>query len=450
MLNFDALRHRFSGCVIRADDRDYHAARLVWNAAIDRRPAAIVRCATTTDVCKALRFATASGLKVTVRGGGHSVAGCPIQHDALVIDLSGMRAVQIDASKGTAIVAGGATWREVDAAAGAFWLGTTGGMVSSTGVGGLTLGGGIGWLMRKFGLASDNVMAVEVALASGELLNVDDHHHEELFWAVRGGGSIPAVVTAFTFRLHAVSTVLAGGLWYPAEQAGPLLRALRPFLADAPDELTCMVTATCVLPAPFLPAAMHGKPAVVLWVCWCGDLAAGGKALAKVRAMEGVFADLIAPHSYPIFQSSMDATAPFGMRHHCRTASLRTLQDSVIDLFARRAMNLPTPFSLVHLCQLGGRVARGRQDLPTAVLRDHEFIVNIVGTSPLSEDDARVTDWVRDFATELGPYAGAQTYINFEAQVERATNAIFSEASQARLASLRARYDPAGVFLPLR
>ena len=271
-----------------------------------------------------------------------------------------------------------------------------------------------------------------------------------MFWAVRGAGHIPGVVTAFTFRLHPVSTVLAGGLWFPAEQAGKLLRTLRPILADAPDELTFMVTASMVPRAHFMPANMHGKPAVALRVCWCGDLAVGGRALLEVRALEGVFADLIAPQSYPTLQSSMDATAPVGMRNYWRTASLRTLQDSVIDLFARRAMTLPTPFSLVHLYQLGGIVARGRLDLPSSVLRHHEFIVNIVGSSPFRQDDARVADWVRDFARELGPHAGTQTYINFEARVERAPNATFSEASLARLTSLRARYDPAGMFLPMR
>jgi len=447
VLDFDLLRRRLVGCVVSEGDPNYDDARSVWNAVVDRRPAAIVRCASTADVLEALRFATASNRKVTVRGGGHSVEGRPIQHDALVIDLSGMRTVHVDAARRRAIVAGGATWRDVDTAAGAFWLGTTGGMVSTTGVGGLTLGGGIGWLMRKFGLAADNVLAAEVALANGELLNVDEHHHQDLFEAIQGGTSIPGVVTAFTFRLHTVGTVFAGELWFPVEQAGNLLRTLRPLLADAPDELTVMVSAMATPTVPSLPAAMHGKPAVALGVCWCGDLEAGASNLADIRALKGAFADHIAARSYVGFQSSLDATAPHGMRHSWRTLSMRTLEDPVVDLFARRAMDLPTSLSLVHIHQLGGKVARGRSEPPSAVLRDHEFILKIVGTSAFPQDDARVNAWVHEFATELEPYAGPQTYVNFEGRVEHALDATTSGAIQARLASLRARYDPAGVFL---
>ena len=450
MIPLDTLRHRLAGCVIGAGDRDYDAARAVWNAAIDRRPLAIVRCASVTDVCEALRFATANDLRVTVRGGGHSVAGRPIQPDVLVVDLTGMRSVKVNAAQRSATVAGGATWRDVDAAAAAFWLGTTGGMVSTTGVGGMTLGGGIGWLMRKYGLAIDNLHGAEVALATGELLLVDEQQHEELYWAVRGGGGIPGVVTAFTFALHPVSMVLAGSLWFPAEQAGKLLRTLRPLLADAPDELTCIVTATGTPPAPFLPPAMHGKPAVVLGVCWCGDLEAGRQTLATVRSLEGVFADLIEAQSYPALQSSLDMTAPSGMRHYWRNLSVPRLTDAVIDLFAQQAMTLPTPFTLIHLHQLGGAVARSQRDLPTSVLRDQEFILNIAAACLAPQDEARMTDWVRDYARKLEPHCGIQSYINFEAKIERVPNATFSEASRARLAALWARYDPAGVFLKPR
>ncbi len=283
-IRWDSLAMNLQGTLMLPGAPHFETARRIWNAMIDRRPAAIAVCASRADVVTAIRFAAEAGLKVTVRGGGHSVGGLAIQDDTLLIDLGGMRAVDVDARHRRATVAGGALWRDFDAVAGAFGLATTGGMISTTGVGGLTLGGGIGWLMRKYGLASDNLLGAEVVLASGETVRPSNDRHADLFRVLRGGGVRLGVVTQFDFKLHPVSTVLAGGLWCKAERAADVLRTFREFSAQIPDELTMVAIATVAPPAPFVPPALHGKPVIIIACCWCGEQQAGERVLAPLRA----------------------------------------------------------------------------------------------------------------------------------------------------------------------
>ena len=310
----------------------FETARRVWNGMIDRRPAAIAACANRADVVAAIQFAADTGLKVTVRGGGHNVGGLAIQDDTLLIDLGGMRAVEADARNRRAAAAGGALWRDFDSVTGAFGLATTGGMISTTGVGGLTLGGGIGWLVRKYGLASDNLLGAEIVLANGESVRVGEERHVDLFRALRGGGNRLGVVTQFDFTLHPVTTVLAGGLWCKAERAAEALRTFRDFAAQAPDELTMVASVAVAPPAPFVPSALHGKPVVVILCCWCGDQQAGELVLAPLRERLRADVDMIALLPYPAWQASADMTAPHGLRNYWRSTCLPTLDDEAIDL----------------------------------------------------------------------------------------------------------------------
>lgn len=269
-IGWDSLAMNLQGALMLPGAPHFETARRIWNGMVDRRPAAIAACANQADVVAAIHFAAESGLKVTVRGGGHNVGGLAIQEDTLLIDLGGMRTVDVDARHRRAAVGGGTLWRDFDSVAGTYGLATTGGMISTTGVGGLTLGGGIGWLMRKYGLASDNLQGAEIVLASGESMRVGEELHIDLFRALRGGGAGLGVVTQFDFNLHPVSTVLAGGLWCKAERAADVLRTFRDFAAQAPDELTMVAVVAMAPPAPFVPKALYGKPVVVIVCCWCG------------------------------------------------------------------------------------------------------------------------------------------------------------------------------------
>ena len=425
----------------------YETARHVWNAMIDRRPAAIAACASRADVVAAVRFAGEAGLKVTVRGGGHSVGGLAVQDDALLLDLGGLRAVEVDARHRRAMVAGGALWRDFDAVAGAFGLATTGGMISTTGIGGLTLGGGIGWLVRKYGLASDNLLGAEVVLASGESVRASDDRHADLFRALRGGGARLGVVTQFDFKLHPVSTVLAGGLWCKAERAAEVLRVFREFSAQIPDELTMVASATAAPPAPFVPPALHGKPVVVIACCWCGDPQTGEGVLAPLRARLRPEVDLIALLPYPVWQASVDATAPPGMRNYWRSTCLPALDDAAIDWIAAHCLELPTPLSMIHVHHLEGSVRSQLTGDAADDLRSYAFVVNVLGTWPSPQHDAATIGWVRRCSDGIAQGQPRRAYVNFAGAPSEPAEVAFAPDVVARLRETKCRYDPEAVFV---
>ncbi|TIQ24539.1 MAG: FAD-binding oxidoreductase, partial [Mesorhizobium sp.] len=313
----------FRGTLISANHDDYDTARAVWNGAIDRRPHLIARCIGAADVVAAVRFARDRDLAIAIRGGGHNVAGTAVCDDGIVIDLSAMRGVRVDPADRTAWVQGGALWGDVDHETQAHGLATTGGIVSHTGVAGLTLGGGIGWLMRKHGLAVDNLLTVDVVTADGELLRASADEHPDLFWALRGGGGNFGVVTSFEFRLHSVGpTVLAGPILWDASDAGEVLRFYRDFIRDAPDELGTVVRFGTAPPLPVIPEDLHWRPVVMVGTCYAGPIEEGEQALRPLRSFLTPLLDLVGPKPYVGFQSALDSTVVHGWNYYWKSTHL--------------------------------------------------------------------------------------------------------------------------------
>ena len=414
---------------------------------IDRRPAAIVACANRDDVVAAVRFAAKTSLKATVRAGGHNVGGLAIQDDTLLIDLGGMRAVDVDARHRRAAAGGGSLWRDFDAVTGAFGLATTGGMISTTGVGGLTLGGGIGWLVRKYGLASDNLVGAEIVLATGESVRVGEERNSDLFRALRGGGARLGVVTQFEFKLHPVSTVLAGGLWCKAERAEEVLRTFRDFAAQAPDELTMVAVASVAPPAPFVPEALRGRPVVVIACCWCGETEAGQRVLAPLRARLRAEIDVISMMPYPAWQASADMTAPHGLRNYWRSACVPALDDAAIDCIAVQCLKLPTPMSMIHVHHLEGAVKGKPPGDAADDLRKHAFVVNVLATWPTPQLDAEAIAWVRGCSEGITLGKPRHPYVNFSGFDAAHTETSFASDVLGRLSDAKRKYDPEAMFV---
>ena len=349
----------FRGRLISADHADYDIARAVWNGAIDRRPRLIARCIGTADVVAAVRFARDHDLEIAIRGGGHNVAGTAVCDDGIVIDLSAMRAVRVDPADRRAWVQGGALWGDVDHETQAHGLATTGGIVSHTGVAGLTLGGGVGWLMRKHGLTVDNLLAVDVVTADGELLRASEDEHPDLFWALRGGGGNFGVVTSFEFRLHSVGpTVLAGPILWDATDAGEVLRFYRDFVRDAPDELGTVVRFGAAPPLPVIPEDLHWRPVVMVGTCYAGPIEDGEQVLRPLRAFRTPLLDLVGPTPYVGFQSALDSTVVHGWNYYWKSTHLPELRDDLIDVIAEHAFSCSSPRSYVAMFHLGGAVSR--------------------------------------------------------------------------------------------
>ena len=314
----------FRGRLINSDDADYDSARAVWNGAIDRRPRLIARCIGTADVAAAVRFARDHDLEIAIRGGGHNVAGTAVCDDGVVIDLSAMRGVRVDPANRRAWVQGGALWGDVNHETQAYGLATTGGIVSHTGVAGLTLGGGVGWLMRKHGLTIDNLHAVDVVTAEGELLRASGDEHPDLFWALRGGGGNFGVVTAFEFGLHPVGpTVLAGPILWDASDVGEVLRFYRDFVSQAPDELGTVVRFGTAPPLPVIPTELHWRPVVMIGTCYAGPIEDGERVLRPLRASRTPLLDLIGPMPYVGFQSALDSTVLHGWHYYWKSTHAR-------------------------------------------------------------------------------------------------------------------------------
>jgi FAD/FMN-containing dehydrogenase len=434
---------RLRGGLVLPGDDAYAARRRLWNAWIDRLPAAIAVCADAEDVAHALRIATDLGLRVTVRGGGHNIAGRSIADGALMLDLSALRDVTVRPDEGYAVVQGGALWHEVDVAAARAGLATTGGLISSTGVAGFTLGGGCGWLMRRFGLAADNLVAARVILPDGRLVRASADDHPDLFWALRGGGGL-GVVTEFEFRMHPVKQVVAGLLVRPPEQAAQALRTFRDLAAQAPDEFCGMAVLCHAPPLPFLDAAWHGRPVLLQLACWSGAPEAADAVLAPLRGFAKPLVDHIGPMPYVQWQHINDAAAPPGRHHYWKTASFRELPDAAIDELVAALPDLPTPFTEVHLQHLGGAVARVAPEATAFAQRDTGFFVNIIGTTVWPDDRARLRERVRALHERLTLHARPERLPNFTGPDDDGVAAQLSLQGADRLAAVRARYDPEG------
>src|ERR1700735_874332 len=354
----DTLRSRLRGTSLVRGDEGYDIARRVWNGAIDRHPSCIVGCADAEDVSHAMRIASEHGLRMTVRGGGHNVAGRSIRDGSLLLDLSKLRQVAVNRESRVATVQGGAVWRDVDSATAIEGLATTGVLSSSTGVGGFTLGGGAGWLMRKHGLACDNLRSAGVVLADGRYVRASAEEHADLYWGLRGGAGGLGVVTSFEFQLHPLRGVLARLVIHPAEHAVEALRAFRDFAAAAADEFCGIAIIANAPPLPFLDPAWHGRTVVIFALCWSGEISSGERELAPLRAHGRPLADHVGPMPYVKWQQLQDATAPAGKYYYWKTANYTALGDSTLQQLAAAVHQLPTPRSEIHVQHMGGAVAR--------------------------------------------------------------------------------------------
>ena len=442
----EALRRHVQGEFLLPGDAGYALGRRVWNASIDRSPAGIVRCEDAEDVTRTLRIATEHGLTVTVRGGGHNVAGRALADEALVIDLSRMCSVSIHAGSRVAEVQGGALWHNVDVATARCGLATTGGFVSTTGVGGLTLGGGSGWLMRRLGLAIDNLRAASVVLADGRFVRASAEEHPDLFWGLRGGGGGLGVVTRFDFALHPVGQVYAGVVVRPAEDAALVLRVFRDFTAEAPDEFCGMTVLTHAPPLPFLDAAWYGRPVVITALCWCGELASAEAALAPLRRAGSPIVEHLGPMPYVQWQHLQDAGAPAGRHYYWKTASFRTMPDPVIEVLADAALSLPTSRTEIHVQHLGGAVARVPVEETSFGQRDAGAFVNFIGITAWPEEFPLLRERVRALHARVATHALPHLLPNFSDRDDGSVAEQLGAATAERLQALRRRYDPAGRF----
>ena len=444
------LQQDVRGQVIQPDDQLYDAARAVWNGMIDRRPAAIVRCLGVADVMAAVRFARAHQLEIAVRGGGHNVAGFGTCEGGLVIDLGPMKGVQLDPTARTARAQAGLTWGELDRETQAFGLATTGGLVSTTGIAGFTLGGGIGWLMRKHGLAVDNLLAADVVTAEGALVKTSAAENPELLWGLRGGGGNFGIVTSFEYRLHPVGPiVLAGGGFYTADRAADLLRFYREWAPSLPDELTTMFAFLTAPPEPFIPPPLVGQPLVAVVVCYAGPIQTGQQVVASLRAFAAPAVDLIGPIPYTALQGMFDASAPRGIRSYWKTAHLDDLSDQVISTLLEFTdqMGELSPFAAVHIHHVEGAVARVSTDDAAFGRRTARFVLNLPVSWPdPGQDDAHI-QWVRAAYEAIQPLASTGAFLNFlDGDDGDRIRAAYGKARYERLARLKARYDPDNIF----
>ena len=371
----------FRGDVIAPDHDGYDDARAIWNGAVDRRPRLIAGCSGTADVAAAVRFARDRGLEIAVRGGGHNVAGTAVCDDGIVIDLSAMRGVWVDPAERTAHVQGGALWGDVDHETQAHGLATTGGIVSHTGVGGVSLGGGIGWLMRKHGLTVDNLVEAEVVTAGGDIIRASANDHPDLFWALRGGGGNFGVVSSFRFTLHAVGpTVMAGPVFWAAEDTTDVLRFYREFVSDAPDELGNVVRLGTIPPWPAVNEELHFRPAIAVASCYAGPVEDGERAVRALRQFGTPLVDLVGPSLYIDHQRGIDDTVPHGWHYYWKATNLTGMSDDVIDIAAEHAYRARSPRSYAAMFHLGGAVARSSRDSTAYPGRDveHNIVIEAV------------------------------------------------------------------------
>jgi FAD/FMN-containing dehydrogenase len=432
------------GELIDRDHPDYDEARKIWNGSFDKRPALIARCAGVADVMAALAYGRAAGFQIAVRGGGHSIPGHSTCDGGLVIDLSPMKGIRVDPTRKTVRAEGGVTWGELDRETQAFGLAVTGGQITHTGIAGLTLGGGLGWLMRHFGLTCDNLVSADVVTADGRLVHTSADEETDLFWGLRGGGGNFGIVTSFEFRLYELSQVLAGPIVHRAECGTEALRVLRDFLAGAPDALTTFaVFATCPPHDPF-PAHLWGQRVFLMVPCWSGDLEEGMRVLAPLREFGPPEADLCGPMPYTALQSMLDGAAPWGLRHYGKSDFLASLEDTAIEVLVEHAARLEHPLSQLMVGQLGGAIARVASDSTAFANREAAFFYHCVLLWEDPAHDESQAAFARSLATAMQPFASG-SYVNFLEDDGRAHEA-YAAATYERLVRLKRRYDPENVF----
>ncbi|MFE2478250.1 FAD-binding protein [Streptomyces sp. NPDC059389] len=445
-LSIEQLREGVRGAVTTPDDDGYDRARTVHNAMIDKRPTAVVHCANAGDVMATVGFARENGLDLAVRGGGHSVPGFGTCDGGVVADLSGMRGVRVDPARRTARAEGGATWGDFNAATYAFGLATTGGIISTTGVGGLTLGGGIGYLARGLGLSCDNLISADVVTADGSFLVASEEENDDLFWALRGGGGNFGAVTSLEFRLSPVKDVYGGPILYELDDAATVLRSFGEYIADAPEELGGFPAFQLAPPLPFIPEDRHGDPFILIVACWAGPLEEGERALQAFHDFAPVVAEHVGPMPYPALNSAFDALVPPGLQHYWKANFVSELSEAAIAAHVKYGPRLPAVNSTVHIYPINGACHRVAPDATAFAYRDCSFAPVIAGMWPdPSANEANIA-WVRDYYEATAPHAEEGGYINFMAADDQDRIRANYKGNYDRLVEVKRKYDPGNVF----
>jgi FAD/FMN-containing dehydrogenase len=449
MLNEETVKKFQSslrGKLIQPSEEDYDSARKVYNGMIDRRPLLIARCADVADIITAVNFARQNNVLVAIRGGGHNAGGLGVCDDGLVIDLSLIRYTRIDPAAGTVRVGAGCTWGEVDHATHAFGLATPSGTISTTGVGGLTLGGGLGYLTRRFGLTIDNLLAADMVLADGRFVTVSAEENEDLFWAIRGGGGNFGVVTSFLFRAHPLSTVYAGPMFWGLEQVTEVMQWYREFISQAPEDINGFFAFLRVPPGPPFPENLHRKTVCgVIW-CYTGPIEQAAETFEPIRRFNTPIFDLVGPMPYPMLQSMFDAIYPTGLQWYWKADFVQELSNEAIALHKKYGSELPTMHSTMHLYPINGAAHRvGKTDTPWAY-RDATWAQVIVGVDPDPVNKARIIAWAKEYWEKLHPFSAGGAYVNFmmEEGADR-VKATYGDNYQ-RLVTIKNKYDPTNLF----
>lgn len=440
---------KLRGELLYPDDENYDDARTIWNAMIDRYPAAISRCYGTVDVVAAVNFARKNNLLLSVRGGGHNVAGLSVCDDGLMIDLNPMKGIHVDPQKQTALVEPGVTLGDLDRETQLFGLATPTGIVSETGLAGLTLGGGFGWLTRKYGFTSDNLVSAEIVTANGEVLQTSEDENSDLFWGIRGGGGNFGIVTRFEYQLHPVGpTILGGLLLYPMEEAREAIHFYRDFVADAPEELGSAIVLRLAPPAPFVPQELHGKPVCAIVVFYAGEIEEGMRFLQPLREHGDPLADKISPMPYVAMQSMLDKGQPKGYYYYSKSEYVEDLNDELIDTFLAYGATISSPVTRVAIMQMGGAMKRVDEMATAASHRDANYILAINNGWKDSADNEQQINWTRDYWRAILPFSSGGNYVNFlsEAEGQDRVRAAYGPDKYERLVRLKNKYDPDNLF----
>ena len=445
--NIESLQDRVRGEILEPGAPGYDEARMVYNGMHDRRPRAVVQCADAADVVATVQTAHDEGLDLAVRGGGHSVPGFGTVDDGLVIDLSGMRNVEVDPAAGVARAGGGALWGDFDHATNAFGLSTTGGVISTTGVGGLTLGGGIGHLARKYGLSCDNLIAADVVTADGRLLRASEDENDDLFWALRGGGGNFGVATSLEFRLHPVGDIVGGPIFFELDAAADVMAFYRQYIAEAPEELGAFFMFQIAPPLPFIPEERHGDTLCGVVTCWSGPESDAASVLKPLRDAGPVVAEHVGSMPYPALNSAFDALLPPGLQHYWKADFVKELTDDAIPLHVEHGSQVPVVNSTVHIYPIDGAVQQVQPDETAFAYRDVSFACVIAGMWPDPADNEANTKWVRDYWSAIHPYSGTDGgYVNFMGDDDQDRVEANYGGNYGRLSKIKAKYDPDNLF----
>ena len=445
-MSLDSLLEEVRGEVFTDGDEGYEEARSVYNAMIDKRPAVVIGAVDDADVIAGVRYAAKSGLDLSIRGGGHSVPGFGTNDDGVVIDLERMKGIRVDPEAGTVRAQGGATWGDLDHATHPFGLHTTGGIISTTGIAGLTLGGGIGYLTRGLGLSIDNLISADVVTADGRLVHASDDENSDLFWAVRGGGGNFGVLTNLEYRLHPVDMIYGGPMFFEVDSARDVLGLYREFIADAPEQFGGFFGWQIAPPLPFIPEDRHGDTFCMIVSCWTGALDEAEGVLKPFRDVAPVVAEQVGPAPYPALNSAFDALLPPGLQHYWKANYAVEITDDAIDVHLEHGPKVPTMQSTVHLYPINGACHRVESDATAFGHRDASFAPVIAGMWEDPADNEANTAWVRDYAAALAPHSKEGGYINFMADDDQDRAAVNYGANYDRLVEAKIKYDPDNLF----